>query len=79
MEAGTTASTTNPIAVYDRVVRDARRSFGPVMGEDAAERAAREAVDEFMVRRSARVTTFVPVLAMRRIRESLETARPADE
>lgn len=67
-------SVTNPInsaAVYDRVVCDARKSFGSVIGEEAAEIAAREALDELLVRRSARVTSFVPLLAMRRIRESI--------
>lgn len=58
-------------AVYDRVVREARHQYGDVIGEDEAERIARDAVDEFLVRRAVRVQAFVPVLAMRRVRESV--------
>jgi hypothetical protein len=79
MEIGIGTPPATAAAVYDRVVRDARKSFGPVIGEDAAEQAARNAVDDLLVRRSARVTTFVPVLAMRQIRESIDAeATPGD-
>ena len=71
METGAASTFTSPSAVYERVVRDARKSFGPEIGDDAAELAARNAVDELLVHQSARVTTFVPVLAMRKIRESI--------
>ncbi len=75
MEAVQSAPAFNPAAVYDRVVREARISFGDQVSDDVVEQAAREAVDELLVRNKARVTTFVPVLAMRRMRESI-ASRP---
>jgi hypothetical protein len=70
MEAPATASADKITAVYDRVVREARQTFGPDVEDDQVVRAAHEAVDEFIVRQNARVITFVPVLAMRRLRDS---------
>ena len=79
MTAVHVAPAATPAAMYDRVVREARISFGPLYGNDAVEQVARDVVDEFMVHQSARVTTFVPVLAMRRLREVLTTSHaPAD-
>ena len=63
----------NPVPLYDRVVREARISFGTTLPDDAVVTAAHEAVDEFLVRKHARVTTFIPVLAMRRLREEFAT------
>jgi hypothetical protein len=70
-------ATQDPAAVYDRVVRDARQSFGHLVSDEIVVAAAREAVDELLVRNHARVTTFIPVLAMRRLRESIAGATPA--
>ena len=74
MQAVQNAPAFNSAAVYDRVVREARISFGHLVPDDVVENAAREAVDELLVRNNARVTTFVPVLAMRRLRESIAVA-----
>lgn len=71
MQPVLTAPAMNPAAVYDRVVREARISFGHLVSDEVVENAAREAVDELLVRNNARITTFVPVLAMRRMRESI--------
>lgn len=61
----------SPDDVYDRVVREARRSYGHLVEDEIVVSAAREAVDELLVQRQARVTTFVPLLAMRRVRETI--------
>lgn len=59
-------------AVTRRVVNEARRAFEGIVDEPALEEAARLAVTELW-RDSIKVTTFVPVLAMRRIREIIGT------
>ncbi len=79
MEATAAPSNENVTAVYDRVVREVRQSFGDRMEDDQVVRVAHEAVDDFLVRQSARVITFVPVLAMRRIRESIDATATADD
>ena len=61
-------SSQNTAAVYDRVVKEARRPFGHALADENVVSAAREAVDELLVHRHARVTAFIPVLAMRRLR-----------
>ena len=61
-----------PAAITARVLADAKRVFGGKTDEAVLERIAKEAVDE-LCRGSIKVTTFVPVLAMRRVRELLET------
>lgn len=71
METSETAEQDSSGAVYDRVVREARLQYGNLVGDAEAERIARDAVDEFIIRKSARVRAFVPVLAMRRVRESV--------
>jgi hypothetical protein len=71
MEALATPTTDKITAVYDRVVREARQTFGSELEDDQVVRAAHEAVDEFIIRRHARVITFVPVLAMRRVRDTV--------
>ena len=50
-----------------------RQSFGDRLGDERVVQVAHEAVDDFLVRQNARVITFVPVLAMRRIRERIDS------
>jgi hypothetical protein len=59
-----------------RVLADAKRAFGGKADEAILERFAKDAVDE-LCRGSIKVTTFVPVLAMRRVRDLLETGPAA--
>jgi hypothetical protein len=54
-----------------RVLADAKRTFRDVTDEVFLERIAQEAVDE-LCQDSIKVTTFVPVLALRRVRDRLE-------
>jgi hypothetical protein len=61
-------------AVTRRVVIEAKRAFESVADEDFIEQAAQHAVKELW-RDSIRVTTFVPVLAMRRVRETVDQRR----
>jgi len=77
MEATAVPSDENVVAVYDRVVREVRQSFGDRLGDERVVQVAHEAVDDFLVRQHARVITFVPVLAMRRIREKIDSV-PGD-
>lgn len=62
-------------AVTARVVIDAKRTFGTVADEEFIERCARDAVEELW-RDSVKVTSFVPVLAMRRIRDEVDALEP---
>ena len=62
-------------AVTARVVVDAKRAFGSVADEAFIERCAREAVQDIW-RESIKVTSFVPVLAMRRIRDEVGAQEP---
>jgi hypothetical protein len=55
-------------AVTRRVLTDAKRSFEGLVDDVVLEAAAREAVSELW-QDSIKVTTFVPVLALRRMRE----------
>ena len=71
MSATASETSQNLAAVYDRVVKEARRSFGHLLADEEVVSAAREAVDELLVRQHARVTAFIPVLAMRRLRETI--------
>jgi hypothetical protein len=73
---GQSESVRNPAAMTARVLADAKRAFGAKMDEAVLERVARDAVDE-LCRDSIKVTTFVPVLAMRRVRDLLETGPAA--
>jgi hypothetical protein len=59
----------DPVLVTERVLDEVRRAFD---GLDPVflERVTREAVDELWGE-SIRVTSFVPVLAMRRVRETI--------
>jgi hypothetical protein len=55
-------------AITRKLVIDAKRSFEGVADDAFLEQCARDAVNEIW-RDSIKVTTFVPVLAMRRVRE----------
>lgn len=62
---------TTPASMTARVLNDARRAWGDEIEAPLLERCAREAVADLW-RDSIRVRTFVPVLALRQIREMLE-------
>lgn len=57
-------------SISDRVVADARRLFRDQAAESVIDASARRAVDEF-TRNPVRLTTFVPLLALRRTGELL--------
>ena len=59
-------------AATARVLGDARRSFGERFDDSVLERCANEAVASLW-QETIRVKAFVPVLALRQIREMLET------
>lgn len=65
-EAATTAAT-----MTARVLTEAKRTFGDRADGPRLERCAREAVADLW-RESIVVTSFVPVLAIRRIRDMLD-------
>jgi hypothetical protein len=60
-----------PSAITARVVTDAKRAFSSLSDDARVERVARQAVDEFW-QAQVKVTTFIPVLAIRRVRDLLE-------
>jgi hypothetical protein len=60
-----------PASMATRVLRDARRTFGDDVSPSDLERYATAAVADLW-RDSIKVTTFIPVLALRQIREMLE-------
>jgi hypothetical protein len=72
---GQSESVRTPAAMTARVFADAKRAFSGLADEAMLERFAGDAIDE-LCRGSIKVTTFVPVLAMRRVRDLLE-AGPA--
>jgi hypothetical protein len=57
----------------DRVVADAKRLYGSLVNDVVLEQHAREATAEIWTD-SIKVTHFVPVLALRRVRETLAEA-----
>jgi hypothetical protein len=57
----------------DRVVADAKRLYGSLVNDVVLEQRAREAMAEIWTD-SIKVTHFVPVLALRRVREMLAEA-----
>ena len=61
-------------AITERVVVEAKRAFGGWAEEPRVEQCAREAVADLW-RDSIAVTAFVPVLALRLVREMLEDDR----
>jgi hypothetical protein len=73
---GQSESVRTPAAMTARVFADAKRAFGARTDEAVLERFAKDAVDE-LCRDSIKVTTFIPVLAMRRVRDRLETGPAA--
>lgn len=60
-----------PTEMAARVFSDAKRAFGDRADDSWLERCANDAVADLW-RDSINVTTFVPVLAMRLVREMLE-------
>jgi hypothetical protein len=66
-----------PGAVTARVLADARRSYSEFVDDSFLENWSRRAVDELWTE-SIKVKTFVPVLALRRIREVVEAQNPAE-
>jgi hypothetical protein len=66
----------SPDAVTQRLLIDAKRSFAGIADEAFLERAAREAVDAVW-QDPIKVTSFVPVLAMRRMKEIVSNHRIA--
>ncbi len=58
-------------AITRRVVVEARRTYESVVDVEFLESCAEQAVKELW-RDSIKVTTFVPVLAMRKVRESVD-------
>ena len=71
---GLTESLRTPAAITARVLADAKRAYGHLADESVVERCAREAVEEIL-NDPVKVTTFVPVLAMRRIRDLIEASQ----
>jgi hypothetical protein len=59
--------------ISDQVVADAKRLYGSLVNEVVLEQRAREATAEIWTD-SIKVTHFVPVLALRRVREKLAEA-----
>lgn len=66
-----------PATMVSRVLKDARRTYGEAVDSSDLERYAEAAVADLW-RDSIRVTTFVPVLALRQIREMLEDRSPVE-
>ena len=68
---GQQESLSSPAAMTDRVLDDARRAFRDVADAAFLERCAREAVAALWSD-SIKVKSFVPLLALREIRDALE-------
>jgi hypothetical protein len=68
---GLQQSALTPGAITVRVVLNAKRAFSTGRNEERIERVARQAVEEFWSNK-VKVTTFIPVLAIRRVRDLLE-------
>ncbi len=64
-----------PASMTTRVLNDARRAWGDEVEAPVLERCAREAVADLW-RDSIKVRTFVPVLALRQIRDMLDQRGP---
>jgi len=58
-------------SMCERVLADAKRLYGSLVNDVVLEQHAREATAEIWTD-SIRVTRFVPVLALRRLREKLD-------
>jgi hypothetical protein len=68
---GQRESSKSPAAMTARVAADARRAFRSRADDVVIDQYVLQAVNEFALD-TVRVTTFVPVLALRRVRELLE-------
>lgn len=66
----TNEQTPDRALMCDRVVADAKRLYGCLVNDVVLEQHAREATAEIWTD-AIRVTHFVPVLALRRVREKL--------
>ncbi len=66
----TNAQVPDRALMSDQVVADAKRLYGSFVNEVVLEQRAREATAEIWTD-SIKVTHFVPVLALRRVRETL--------
>jgi hypothetical protein len=68
---GQQEAVSSPAAMTARVLVDAKRAFGEVADGDVLERYVEDAVSGLW-QETIKVKTFVPVLAMRQIRDMLE-------
>lgn len=68
---GESDSMNNCSGMTTRVIRDAVRHFGPDVDRHSVERLATKAVADLWTE-PVRVKTFIPVLAMREIRDMLK-------
>ena len=73
---GQSDTISTPASMTARVLNDARRAWGQEVDAPELERYAREAVADLW-RDSIKVRTFVPVLALRQIRDMLDQRGPA--
>lgn len=64
----------DPGTVTARVLADAKRVFGELADDALIERCTRQAVDDLW-REPVRITTYIPVLALRGVRERIEAQR----
>jgi hypothetical protein len=61
-----------PAAMVERVLTDARRTFGGTTDDELLEQCVRDAVRGLWPD-SSKVKTFIPVLALRHVRDMLES------
>ena len=71
-------SAQTPATMTARVLNDAKRAYGGFSDQAYLERCARDAVAEIWGE-SIKVTTFVPVLAMRLVRDAVAGTAPAQK
>ena len=69
------AASIDQVAMTARVYADAERAFGGQATAVVLERCARDAVADLWVE-GIRITSFVPVLALRHVRDMLGNAKP---
>lgn len=74
---GQNEALSNPVAMTAQVLTDAKRAFSDVADAPELEQYAREAVAALWGE-SIRVRSFVPVLALRQVRDMLEGRAPLD-
>lgn len=68
---GQNDAATTPAAMAERVLKDARRAWGDAVEPPLLERYAEQAVADLW-RDTIKVTTFLPVLALRQVRDMLD-------